>query len=169
MKGLRWLSIVLVIVHLASLPGCGRKEDESGAGPSPDSEAGAPVPTGRTSESPQAGGTVDSTTDGAVLKEALALWEAGEKDDAVRRFLAMQWSDPSVYRDMPVLVMSDQQFRSLPYGEAKRIVGCVALSVPDSLPAHPGESAKRAARAPRRRTARRGWCSSIPSPFVCRA
>ena len=43
--------------------------------------------------------------------------------DAVRQFLSMQWSDPSVYRDMPVLMMSEREFRSLPYGEAKRIVG----------------------------------------------
>jgi hypothetical protein len=122
MSGMRVLSILLVMTYLVSLSGCARKENKSATQSSAHSQTSAPGAPEHSSQSPKAGSTVTATAGGTTLKDLFTLWEAGQKDAAVRQFLSMQWSDSSVYRDMPVLMLSEQEYRSLPPDEAKQIL-----------------------------------------------
>ncbi len=121
MKHLRLLSIVGVIVCLALLSGCSKKEDDSSAEPNADTELSAQVPNESIEESPEEGSTIMSSTEGTLFKDVLALWEAEKKDEAVRQFLSIQWDNPSVFQGIEVLDVSEQEFRLLPQDERKRI------------------------------------------------
>ena len=123
MKHFRLLSIVCVIICIVLLSGCSKKEDDSSDEPNTDTELSAQVPTEGIKESPKEGSTVQSSAEGTLVKDVLALWEAGQKDEAVRQFLTIQWDNPSVFQEMQVLIMPEQEFRSLSQDEMKRIVG----------------------------------------------
>jgi hypothetical protein len=118
---MRLLSIVWVIVCLALLSGCSKKEDDSSAEPDTDTEVSAQVPTESIKESPKEESTIQSSTEGTLFKDVLALWEADQKDEAVKKFLSVQWSDPSVFQGIQVLNISEQEFKLLPEDEMKRI------------------------------------------------
>ncbi|MFC1634889.1 hypothetical protein ACFL5Z_08605 [Planctomycetota bacterium] len=122
MKHLRLLSMVLTILYLASLSGCAKKEDESPAERSTDTKLNNQAPTEGTNENLEEGSTVKSNPEGVLLKDVLALWETDRKDDVVTQFQLIQWDDPSVFHQMQDLTISEQEFRSLPQGEMKRIV-----------------------------------------------
>ena len=121
MKHFRLLSIVCVIVYLALLSGCSKKEDDSSAEPNSDTELSAQVPMEGMQESPKETRTIQSSTEGTLFKDVLALWETDQKDDAVKQFLSIQWDDPSVFQGIQALNMSDQELRLLPQDERKRI------------------------------------------------
>ena len=91
--------------------GCSKKKDElpaeSYAVSEPDTEAPAE-------------GAVQSNAEGIAVSSMLELWETGQKGDAVKQFLSVKWNDPSVYREIPILTMSDKQWRSLPRDEQVR-------------------------------------------------
>jgi len=78
MKHFRLLSLVCVIVNLALLSGCSKKEDDSSAEPNTDTELSAQVPTKSIRESPKATSTIQSSTEGTLFKDVLALWETPE-------------------------------------------------------------------------------------------
>jgi len=100
MRGSRLFLIVLVIATLlVSLIGCFKKDDQS-----PDERSAARTSAG-----------------GILLKNVLASWEAGNKDDAVKQFVSITWTDPSVLEDMPILSMSEKQFVALPQDDRTRI------------------------------------------------
>ena len=123
MKHFRLLSIVCVIVNLALLSGCSKKEDDSSAEPNTDTELSAQAPTESIKESPKEGSTITSSTEGTLFKDVLALWETDQKDEAVKQFLSIQWGDPSVFQGIQVMNMSEQELRLLPQDEQKRIGG----------------------------------------------
>jgi len=123
MKRMRLLSIVWVIVCLALLSGCAKKEDDSGAEANTETELSAQVPAEGIKESPKEGSTTTSSTEGTLFKDVLALWEADQKDEAVKQFLSIQWSDPSVFQGIQAMNMSEQELRLLPQDEINRIVG----------------------------------------------
>jgi len=128
MEKRRLLSIMLMVTVLLSISGCAKKEDESqnesdayseSAGQvSPDVSASAE------SSTPHAEGErtdADSTSEASVyLKEVLASWNAERKDEAVEQFLSIRWADPSVFRDIQILNLSEKEFTSLPQAEMKR-------------------------------------------------
>ena len=123
MKHFRLLSIVCVIVCLALLSGCSKKEDDSSAEPDADTELSAQAPTESIKESPKEESTTMPSSEGALFKDVLALWEAEKKDEAVKQFLSVQWSDPSVFQGIEALNTTEQELRLLPQDEVKLIVG----------------------------------------------
>ena len=123
MKYLRLLNIVFVIVCLTLLSGCAKKEDDTSAEHNTDTELSAQVPAEGIKESPKEGSTTTSSTEGTLFKDVLALWEADQKDEAVKQFLSIQWSDPSVFQGIQAMNMSEQELRLLPQDEINRIVG----------------------------------------------
>jgi len=108
---------------MALLSGCSKKEDDSSAEPNTDTELSAQVPNESIKESPKETSTIQSSTEGTLFKDVLALWETDQKDDAVKQFLSIQWDDPSVFQGIQALNMSEQELRLLPQDEMKRIVG----------------------------------------------
>jgi len=88
--------------------GCTKKEDDSHL----ESNAVSELNT-----QSQAEDSVQSNVEDPCVKGMLELWEAGQKEDAVKEFLAIRWEDPSAYREVPVFTMSDRQWRSLPRDE----------------------------------------------------
>jgi len=103
------LTSLLVLFSLVSFLGCSKKEDETPAETSTASELNTQTPVESTEQS-----DVDTLT----VKGMLELWDAGQKDEAVKQFLSVKWDDPSAYQDMPVLIsMSDKQWYSLPRDE----------------------------------------------------
>ena len=123
MKHLRFFSIAWASVCLASLSGCSKKGEDSSAEPNTDTELSAQVPTKSIRESPKATSTIQSSTEGTLFKDVLALWEADQKDEAVKQFLSIQWSDPSVFQGIQAMNMSEQELRLLPQDEGMRIAG----------------------------------------------
>ncbi len=81
------------------------------------------MPTKSIKESPKEGSTITSSTEGTLFKDVLALWEADQKDEAVKQFLSIQWGDPYVFQGIQVMNMSEQELRLLPQDEQKRIGG----------------------------------------------
>ncbi len=127
MKHFRLLSLVCVIVNLTLLSGCSKKEDDSSADPNTDTELSAQVPTKSIRESPKATSTIQSSTEGTLFKDVLALWETDQKDEAVKQFLSIQWGDPSVFQSIEALNISEQELRLLPQDEGMRIAGEVPI------------------------------------------
>jgi major membrane immunogen (membrane-anchored lipoprotein) len=123
MTQFRLLSIVCVIVCLALLTGCSKKEDDSSAEPNTETELSSQVPTESIREGPKEASTIMSSTEGTLFKDVLALWETDQKDEAVKQFLSIKWGDPSVFQGIQVMNMSEQELRSLPQDEMKRIAG----------------------------------------------
>ncbi len=121
MKHMRLMSIVWVIVCMALLSGCSKKEDDSSAEPNADTELSAQVPTESIKEGPEEGSIIMSSTEGTLFKDVLALWEAEKKDEAVKKFLSIQWSDPSIFQGIQALNMSEQEWKLLAQDEMKRV------------------------------------------------
>jgi len=99
--------LILIALLLLSF-GCTNKEDDSHL----ESNAVSDLNT-----EAQAEDSVQSNVEGPYVKSMLELWEAGQKEDAVKGFLAIRWEDPSAYQEVPVFAMSDRQWRSLPRDE----------------------------------------------------
>jgi hypothetical protein len=122
MKHTRLLSLVLIVLCLAFLPGCDKKKNKSRAEPSADTASNTPAPLESTDENPQESSNTTSSPEGVLVKDVLALWEAGQKDEAVTQFVSIQWDDPSVFKEMKVLTMSEQEYLALPRDEMKPVV-----------------------------------------------
>ena len=117
MKPVRLLSGVSVVLCLALLSGCGKKEGESAEESGSNAQSSAQAPAQAADDSPQGGSDVTSGTKTVLAKDALASWEAGRKDEAVTQFLSVQWDSPSAFEGMEALTMSEQDFRALSQSE----------------------------------------------------
>jgi DNA-directed RNA polymerase subunit RPC12/RpoP len=54
------------------------------------------------------------------LDHVLALWDQGDKDAATAAFLSIRWNDPAALANVPVMNLSEKQFRALSKGERNR-------------------------------------------------
>lgn len=62
------------------------------------------------------------TSESSSIKDVLALWETGQKEDAVKRFVSINWNDPSVCEQVRVLAMTEREFLSLAPNEQGQVV-----------------------------------------------
>ena len=56
------------------------------------------------------------------MNDVLALWETGQKDEAVKQFLSIQWDNPSVFEKMDVLTMTEKAYLALPRDEMEPVM-----------------------------------------------
>jgi hypothetical protein len=94
-----WLLLAIVPVVLS---GCSKKED-------------VPAPTPETAQPAEA--TVKTETPGesaVTLDRALELWGTGQKDQAVRLILEINWSNTDIFTEDSVFRVSEAQFQKMP-------------------------------------------------------
>ncbi len=106
------LGFVWGIMCLAALVGCAKKEAPTGAEADDEMEVQTQTPI----EPAQPG------SPGVGLKDVLVMWENGRQQEAARQFVAIRWNDPSALDQMPVLTMSESQFRLLSSDEQTQVV-----------------------------------------------
>jgi|GEM_PF-6969032 len=114
------LVVVVTVFLLMALGGCSEKEDESPESAVPEPNSSPQISSEDTPTPPDETGTAPVEAGDASLSEAVALWNAGRKDDATKRFLSLDWQDASTLREMPLLTMSEEQFMALPENERQR-------------------------------------------------
>lgn len=122
MRRLRVYAVVLLALPpVASLCGCGEEADPPGpegrASSASGNQQAAPGAPGAQNES----GVPPAQSGGVALSDVLASWESGKKDVAVKQLLSIRWDEPAVFADMPIMVLSEKDFRSLPRDERTRI------------------------------------------------
>lgn len=122
MTGFRALVWVLLATPLtASLCGCAGSESESQTERQADSASRDEARAGSSERPEGASSALDSAAQGPLLSDVLALWESGNKDDAVEQLLSIRWDAPSLFDNMPIMGQSEKEFASLPDDERKRI------------------------------------------------
>jgi hypothetical protein len=94
------LGTLLALSHLTLLCGCAEKDD-SGTVSQTDEEV---------------------TAESSSIKDVLALWKTGQKEDAVKRFVSINWNDPSVCEQVRVLEMTEKEFLALARHEQEQVV-----------------------------------------------
>ncbi len=122
MRCLRLSSIVLVLLCLSLIFGCDKRKDESRVDSSAISDSNARTRTGDTEGTQNKDGITQRHTNTILVNDVVSLWEADRKAEAVKQFLTIQWNDMSIYRETQVLIMSEQEMRSLSEGEQIRII-----------------------------------------------
>ncbi len=116
----KWLVVVVTVCLLVALGGCSEKEDESPESAVPEPNSSPQNSSEETPTPPEETGTAPVEASDGSLSEAVALWNAGRKDEATKRFLSLDWQDASTLREMPLLTMSEGQFMALPKNERQR-------------------------------------------------
>ena len=125
--------VVLIAATVAmSLAGCGKKEDTSQTQAPPTSETTPEVaqPVEKPAPTPQAAPVVEDANAAVeaapavprFLGEVLVSWNMGKRDEAVEKFLAIQWDAPTAFQGIPMLVMSEQQLTTLSQPQQDRII-----------------------------------------------
>lgn len=124
MRGRRVCAMVLLAFPLvASLCGCGQENDQprpEGQNRSASGKEMAP-PAPPPPPGTQNGNSVpQAPAKRIVVSDVLASWESGKKDEAVEQLLAVRWDGPDVFAGMPLMKLSEGDFRALPADGRKR-------------------------------------------------
>jgi len=126
--------LVAAAMAMTFLAGCGKKEDTSGgqAPPAPETapEGAAAPPVEKPAPTQAETPAVEDANAAAetappsprFLGEVLVSWNTNKRDEAVQKFLAIQWDAPTAFQGIPMLVMSEQQLAALSPEQRGRIV-----------------------------------------------
>ena len=123
------IMITAVAVGLLLLSGCSKKQDQpraqaqapTAAPPAPKAASKPPAQTDGPAPAAPAGTTSAGTKAPAYFGEVIAAWYAGNKDEAVKKFLEIHWTDPAVYQGIPVLTMTEEEFAKLLPGQREQL------------------------------------------------
>ncbi|MBN2133118.1 MAG: hypothetical protein JW741_26695 [Sedimentisphaerales bacterium] len=134
MRRQKAIAVLVAATMAMSLAGCGKKEDPSEtqgppapeatpqATPAQPAEKPAPTPTAAPVVEDTNAATETAPPSPRFLGEVLVSWNMGKRDEAVEKFLAIQWDAPTAFQGIPMLVMSEQQLTSLSPEQQERIV-----------------------------------------------
>ena len=113
------LIVVSIVVTLATLAGCGKKQEE------PPTQADTPAAPGKQASPPTTGTerqAAPAVEKPVTLTQVLALWNRGETDAAVEHFLSLKWDAANVLGDSPVMILSERRLVALHQSERQPIV-----------------------------------------------
>jgi len=125
------IAVLIAATMAISLAGCGKKEETSEPQAPPPPPQASPQAPAETSTPAQATAPVVEDVAAAAetgapsprfLGEVLVSWNMGKRDEAVQKFLAIQWDAATAFQGIPMLVMSEQQLTSLSPEQQNRIV-----------------------------------------------
>jgi hypothetical protein len=108
------VTVMLVLPLVAWQHGCAKKQDQSqppAPAASPPADQGSPASPGATHRE---NGTPHARSEGVLLRDVLASWESGKKEQAVAQLLSVRWDQPGVFSDVPTMNLSEQGFAALP-------------------------------------------------------
>jgi hypothetical protein len=116
------LVILFAVFLLTASCGCSKKDDQS-------QETAAPEADSSHLESPegtptQANGNnaTPALAEDTSLNEVVALWDAGQQEEATTRFLSIDWQKADALRDSPGLTMSEAQILALAEGQRQPLL-----------------------------------------------
>lgn len=96
--GQQWLLLFLVAACTAFAAGCGQKP-----------ETGSPT------------GAVAASHDQTMLEHGMTLWTAGKKDEAVEKFMSVDWTAGQLFSTGSILNYSEAQFVALPQAAREKL------------------------------------------------
>jgi hypothetical protein len=121
------LVITAVVVGPLLLSDCSKKQDQpqaqapTAAPPAPKAASEPPARTDGLVPAAPAGTTDAGTKTPVYFGEVIAAWNAGNKEEAVKKFLEIRWTDPVVFGGIPILTMTEEQFAKLLPGQREQI------------------------------------------------
>lgn len=106
------LIVLLAALLLISFLGCSKKEDESQEGHTDSSSQISTEPASvAAKKSTQHKEMAHEETEILVdLRDVLSSWDAGDKEHATKQFIKVNWDNPEVFDNVPVLNISKQDF-----------------------------------------------------------
>jgi len=106
------LIVLLAALLLISFLGCSKKEDESQEGHTDSSSQISTEPASvAAKKSTQHKEMAHEETEILVdLRDVLSSWDAGDKEHATKQFIKVNWDNPEVFDNVPVLNISEQDF-----------------------------------------------------------
>ena len=116
------LTVLFAAFFLMSFPGCSKKEDESQEGYAVEADSSSPTSTEIAQDQPDNGSNAQNAVKDLSLHDAVALWDAGQKDAAAAKFVSIDWQDASVFEPIPGLNMSEEDLLTISEDDRNRIV-----------------------------------------------
>jgi hypothetical protein len=116
------LKVLFAAFFLMSFLGCSKKEGESQEGDAVEAASSSQTSTEMAQDQPDNGGNAQIAAKDISLSDAVALWDAGQKDAATAKFLSIDWQDASVLEQIPGLSMSEEDLLPLSEDDRNRIV-----------------------------------------------
>ncbi len=109
--------LTVLSISIASIFGCTKKQDT--AQPPPESDSPAPQTANENiKEDANAIRHIETAPD---FNHVLAAWDAGNKEDATKRFLQIDWTKPQVFANVPLLDISDQDLTTFSQDQLMQI------------------------------------------------
>lgn len=118
----RLLAILVAVFVLIAVHGCGESEDVSQEQGVPETESSPPASSPETSAETASGNTAPAAGEDASVAELVALWNAGQADEATSRFLLIDWQKADAFRDSPGLTLSEAEFLALPEDQRQQVL-----------------------------------------------
>ncbi len=118
----RLLGILAAVFLLTAVYGCAEKEDVSQEQGVPEAELGSPASSPETSAETANGNTMPAATQDASVAKLVALWDAGQTEEASNHFLLIDWQKVDAFRDSPALTLSEAEFLALPEEQRQRVL-----------------------------------------------
>jgi hypothetical protein len=116
------LSVLIVAFSVMSFLGCSKKEDVSQEGHAVEADSSSQISAEAAPDQPANGGNTQIAVKGISLSDVVALWDTGQKDAAIAKFLSINWQDASVLKQIRGLNMSEHDLISLSENDRNRIV-----------------------------------------------
>jgi len=108
----RQITQLILIVTLLLSYGCS-KQDESPEGQALNSDSNGQVSTETAQGQPFNKGGEQAGEATSSIYDMLTSWKSGEKDAASEQFVSTDWTDTSIFNEIPLLQMSEKQFVAL--------------------------------------------------------
>jgi hypothetical protein len=126
------LTVVVAVFILMSFPGCSNKEDESPGGQALESDSGRQVSTETAQDMPDDNSNEQTTDNDTSINAVLTSWKSGQKDATSEQFVSIDWTDTTIFNEMPILQMSEKQSMALSANE-RNILAQEAIELLNSL------------------------------------
>jgi len=111
------LVFLVVVFSLMSFLGCSDKEEQE-RDDSIETDSGGQISTEVDQNQPDDDADIQVVTEDISLNDVFALWDTGKKDEAMAKFLSVNWKAPSVFNELSCFNLSENQFGS--YSKRKR-------------------------------------------------
>ncbi|MBW2174069.1 MAG: hypothetical protein JRF64_05390 [Deltaproteobacteria bacterium] len=95
------LTVLVAVFFLMSFLGCSKKKDESQEGRAVETDSSSQISTEMAQE---------ETETSINLGDVLSSWVSGDRKQAARQFVMVNWDHPEVFASVPVLNISQQDF-----------------------------------------------------------
>ena len=110
--------LIVLSMSIASIFGCTKRKDTA----QPPTESDSPAPQTANKNIEEGANAVQHIETAADFNHVLAAWDAGNKEDATKRFVQIDWTKPALFANVPSLDISEQDLMTSSQDQQMQII-----------------------------------------------